>query len=142
MKMESFDLSGMPSWTPQMAELPDTVQEIAVVVGLPNAMKMVKQYGGTSLHIPQGKHRLGRSRYDELAALIGGEEIQRLADHFRGCDAVYIPRCARILRAVRDEAIRREFDEYTREESANRAVTKLARDHDLCERRVWEILKG
>ncbi|TJZ73880.1 Mor transcription activator family protein [Chitiniphilus eburneus] len=142
MKMETFDLSEMQPMAMQIGELPDTVQEIAVVVGLPAALKMVRQYGGTSLHIPQGKHRLGKSRYEELAQLIGADEIQRLAEHFRGCDAIYIPRCAKILRAMRDEAIRSEFDEYTREESANRAVTKLARDHDLCERRVWEILKG
>ncbi|UXY14440.1 DNA transposition protein [Chitiniphilus purpureus] len=141
MKRETFDVNG-PQADAVLAALPETMREIALLVGMDGAMKLVRQFGGTSLRIPQGKHRLGQQRYAQLAQLLGEHEMSRLAEHFRGSDAVYIPRCSSIARALRDIAIRHAFDEYTREESSNRAVAKLARMNGLCERQIWKILKG
>lgn len=121
--------------------LPATARELVRVVGLTAVIKLIESHGGTSLLVPQGKNRAGQAAYEALAELIGYKEMAALAEHYRGDDVLYIPSCKAALRAVRNRLIRADFDAYTREESANRAVTKLARIHDLSDRRVWEILK-
>ncbi|WP_052190895.1 Mor transcription activator family protein [Chitinibacter sp. ZOR0017] len=121
--------------------LPSSVQELVRVIGLTAALKLVELHGGTSILIPQGKKRAGQIAYEALAEIIGYKEMALLAEHYRGDDVLYIPSCKAAVRAVRNRLIRSDFDAYTGEESANRAVMKLARDHHLSDRRVWEILK-
>ncbi|WP_410499686.1 Mor transcription activator family protein [Chitinibacter sp. S2-10] len=121
--------------------LPATAQELVRVIGLTAVVKLIESHGGTSLLVPQGKRREGQANYEAMAEIIGYKEMAALAKHYRGDDVVYIPSCKATLRAIRNRLIRSDFDAYTREESAARAVIKLARDHGLSDRRVWEILK-
>jgi hypothetical protein len=122
--------------------LPASVQDLVKVIGLTATLALVNQYGGTTLLIPQGKTRAGEQLFAKLAETIGEPEMAKLAEHCRDREPIYIPFCEAALRIVRDRLIRRDFDAYTVEYSANKAVAKLARAHGISDRRIWIILKS
>ncbi|WP_293934015.1 Mor transcription activator family protein [Iodobacter sp.] len=124
-----------------IALLPHVVQELVGLIGLTATMRLVEHHGGTSILIPQGKNREGQIAFEAMAEVVGYKEMTLLAKHFKGNDVLYVANCKAAIRAVRNRLIRRDFDAYTLEESGSRAVMKLARDHQLSDRRVWEILK-
>lgn len=128
--------------TCEVQTLPSSVQELVRVIGLTAALKLVEHYGGTSFIVPQGLRRDGQAAYEAIAEIIGYKEMAAFAAHYRGDDVLYIPCCKAALRAVRNRLIRADFDAYTIEESATRAVMKLARAHQMSDRWVWEIVNS
>lgn len=108
-------------------QLPPQAAEIAEVVGVEPALRLVKAWGGVRLYVPQQMPEdhllvstLGRAEADALAARYGGETIQ-------------IPRCLHALRAVRNGEIRRA-------RAAGASPALLALRHGLTERQVYAIL--
>lgn len=121
--------------------LPAQVREIARIVGLPNAMRLVNELGGTSWEFALGANRDGQIRIAALGDIVGEEAAALLTSHMGG-DKIYIPRCAAALRRVRDLEINRQFEQAVREGvTANTVVAELARAYKLSDRRVWIILK-
>lgn len=121
--------------------LPAQVREIARIVGLPNAMRLVDELGGTSWEFALGANRDGQIRIAALGDIVGEEAAALLTSHMGG-DKIYIPRCATALRRVRDMEINRQFEQGVREGvTANTVVAELARAYKLSDRRVWDILK-
>ncbi|KUM02921.1 DNA transposition protein [Chromobacterium subtsugae] len=120
--------------------LPETVRLIAGMIGLPNTLKLVENLGGTTFPVSKKRSRLGEARYLALAEVVGVEAADRLCQHYGG-DLLYIPRCASALRRLRDYAICEAFDRLSRELGSNAAVSQLAQQHRLTDRRIWDILK-
>ncbi len=120
--------------------LPDVVHTIVKLVGLPAAMRLVDQLGGTTFPIAMRRSRLGEIRYEALAEIVGSEAADLLTAHFGG-EVLYIPRCAKALRELMYRSIRAEFDSLTRDQTAIHAVTQLALRYRLADRHVWRILK-
>ena len=65
--------------TLDFALLPPSAQELARVLGLPCALKMVEMYGGLTLRIPHGETPQGRSMLDDIAKHIGEPSSRALA---------------------------------------------------------------
>ena len=123
------------------ALLPRQILDIARVVGMPTAVRLVEELGGASWEFAKGSNRNGLIRVAALADLLGEEAARRLTQHLGG-EKIYIPRCADALRRLRDLEIHRQFEQAVREGvSANTVVAELARSNRLSDRRVWEILK-
>lgn len=123
------------------ALLPRQILDIAGAVGMPTAMRLVEELGGTSWEFAKGSNRNGLIRVAALADLLGEEAASKLTRHLGG-EKIYIPRCADALRRLRDLKIHREFEaEIRKGASANAAVAALAREFKLSDRWVWEILK-
>lgn len=123
------------------ALLPRQILDIARAVGMPTAMRLVEELGGTSWEFAKGSNRNGLIRVAALADILGEEAARRLTQHMGG-EKIYIPRCADALRRLRDLDIHRQFEQAIREGvSANTAVAALAREFKLSDRWVWEILK-
>ncbi|AOJ10581.1 Mor transcription activator family protein [Burkholderia mayonis] len=120
--------------------LPDVVKTIVTLVGLPAAMRLVEQLGGTTFPIAMRRSRLGEIRYEALAEIVGVDAADQLTAHFGG-DVLYIPRCAKALRELMYRSIRAEFDTLTHDHTAIHAVTQLALRYRLADRHVWRILK-
>ena len=120
--------------------LPDTVRLMVRLVGLPATLQLVERLGGTTWPVAKGNNRLGQIRHEALAEVVGGDAASVLARHFGG-DTLYIPRCAKAVREMRDRSLREEFDQLTRENSALHAVTVLALKYRLADRQIWRILK-
>lgn len=57
--------------------LPQSILEMAAVIGLPAALALVKSYGGLELRVPIGRVVEGKVRSD-LIALIGPDAADRL----------------------------------------------------------------
>lgn len=124
-----------------LATLPGTVQSLVKVMGFAPALKLVEQYGGTSLLVSQGISAAGQRSYEALAEVVGYEACRSLANSYPGSPVIYIPRCAKLMRDVRDNQIRSEYDAYIADESGQRAIAKLARAYNLCDRQIKNILK-
>ncbi|MDF3931378.1 Mor transcription activator family protein [Pseudomonas citronellolis] len=122
-------------------QLPAQVLEIAEVVGMPAALRLVAELGGTTWEFAKGGNRSGQIRVAALADVIGDEAAQLLTSRVGGT-SVYIPRCDAALRRLRDLEIHRQFEQAVREGvSANTVVAELARTYQLSDRRIWIILK-
>lgn len=123
------------------ALLPQQVQDIARVVGLPSAMRLVNELGGTTWEFARGANRNGQIKVAALADILGEETAEKLTS-FIGGEKIYIPQCAAALRRLRDLEIHRQFEQGVREGvSANALVAEIARSYKLSDRRVWGILK-
>ncbi|MFI8744506.1 Mor transcription activator family protein [Pseudomonas sp. NPDC077186] len=124
------------------ALLPQQIHEIAQVIGLPGALRLVQELGGTTWEFAKGANRNGSIRVAALAEILGEEAASLLTQHLGG-EKIYIPRCAAALRQQRDLEIHRQFEQAVREGvTANTVVAELARAYTLSDRRVWRILKA
>lgn len=121
--------------------LPETVQLIAGLIGLPKTVKLVEVLGGTTFPVSKNQTRMGEIRYQALVEVVGVDAADTLTRHFGG-DALYVPRCAEALRYLRDRAICEEFDVESRKVGSNAAVNNLALKYKLTDRWIWEILKS
>ena len=70
----------------------------------------------------------------ELAELIGMEGFIRVVEVYGGSSNLYIPKAEQLVRPLRDDCIRREFN------GSN--MSQLARKWGLTERYIREILKN
>ena len=124
-----------------LADLPETARDLADLVGLPATLRLVRQLGGTSFPVAKGRTRMGVARFELLAEVVGEEAAETITRHYGG-EVLYVPRCHAALQRSRDRAIHARFDERIHAgASANQTVAELAREHQLSDRRVWDILK-
>ncbi|MBG6291040.1 hypothetical protein I5I61_26590 [Pseudomonas nitroreducens] len=122
-------------------QLPEQVLEIAQLVGMPAALRLVGELGGTTWDFAHGANRNGVIKVAALADIVGDEAAERLTARFGG-DSFYIARCDVALRRLRDLEIHQQFEQAVREGvSARTVVAELARTYKLSDRRIWIILK-
>lgn len=94
--------------TVSMEELPSSLHEIALVVGLPSALKLAASFGGTEIHLPKN---IGRIREEHcFCQEIGLENTRRLAAHMGGGAKFYIPNLNRIKRKMKRAEIVARYD--------------------------------
>lgn len=117
----------MPAF-PNLARLAD-------LLGQPAALALMRAHGGLAYAVPATTR--GR-RYKALEALIGAPAALALTRMYGG-DSLYVPKLDGIEREQRNAAIRAAYDARSR--AGERCVVAgLAREHDLTERQVWNIL--
>lgn len=116
-----------PAWP----NLPASVNELAGVIGIANALALASAWGGLTLKVP-ASHYDGVTRA-WLIERIGAEATVALIERYKG-ERLYIPRCVVALRDARDSEIIRAYD-------AGTPAPALARAHRLTERQVRAILK-
>ncbi len=111
-----------------LPELPGIIVELREIIGWTAVIRLVEAYGGTPFFVPSD-YRPG----DALIRLIGARETVALIEAFRG-ERLYFPKLDRALRALRDREIVRKYREggYT--------SRMLAREYNLSDRRIWEII--
>jgi len=110
-------------------DLPASLQEYVVALGLVSTLTLVSRYGGTMrLHVPrviEDDHPLVDS--------LGKTTAIALVKNYGGSDLYNIPNCKKAIIAVRDRQI---FHRYALGETA----LSLSREYDLTERMIWIIL--
>jgi hypothetical protein len=112
--------------------LPQSILEMAAVIGLPAALALVKSYGGLELRVPIGRVVESKGRSD-LIALIGPDAADRLILAYGG-ERLTIPRCASALRDQRDREILAAYD-------AGESSRKLCKTYSMTDRNLRYILK-
>lgn len=108
-------------------ELPQSLVDVAEVIGLAATLALVENAGGVRIYVPErltDDHR--------LADWLGREAAASLSEAF-AMEELVVPRCAEALRRVRNRQIRHERDQGAR-------PAELALRYRLTERQVYTIL--
>ena len=106
--------------------LPGIVRDIADLVGLAAALKVVEHYQGIRMWVPV--------KFDPehiLVKQLGPAAALKLVDYYPG-EKLEIPRCLAAIRAVRDAEIR----------SGGLSQRQYAAKHGLTERQIRNIQNG
>lgn len=108
--------------------LPESLQEVAGLIGLPATMRIIERWGGTRLSVPVRADDAAHP----LARVIGVPAMQQLSERMGGL-TLNVPSCALARRRARDAEIRRRY-------AAGETAAALAREHGITERHVWRIV--
>jgi len=107
--------------------LPESLRDIADVIGMAATLNLVKAYGGVRLWVP-----VKLTPDHALVHAIGLQAARKLVEYC-ALEELWIPKAAAALRAVRDQTIRER-------RADGEQVARLALEYGLTDRRVWEIL--
>lgn len=122
--------------------LPEQARQIASLIGVVPALKLVERLGGTTFPVAKRANKIGEARFALLEDVVGLKAAEALTAHYGGTK-LYIPNCKAALRRVRNAAMIREFDERSAAgETAREVVFDLAIRYRLADRVVWDILKA
>lgn len=119
--------------------LPESMQQIAEVIGLDGAERLVRAVGGARFKFGKGRHNTARMKL--LRQAVGAADAAKLAAVFGG-DELYIPRCSAQLRLVRNRRFRAAFAALTDggKTSKAMALTELCPQFGLSHRTADKIL--
>lgn len=105
-----------------IANLPESILQIADIIGLSATEKLVRTIGGTRFKFGKGRHDTARLRL--LQHAIGNEATEKLLAVFGG-DELYIPRCAVALQRLRNQRFRTDFAALTHDGKTSKAMALL-----------------
>ncbi|WPU22586.1 Mor transcription activator family protein [Cedecea neteri] len=120
--------------------LPETVLNIAELIGFPATVELIKILGGTTFPVGKGVRALGASRMRMLKEAVGDANTTILIENYGGT-LLYLPRCDRALRELRNRSFIDEF-ELLREQgvSSLRVMTELCPKYGFSDRFAWGLL--
>jgi hypothetical protein len=108
--------------------LPDSIQEMVNVVGLPATLKIVEERGGITLCVPT------KVKADNwLTKLIGENAMKSLVKYYSG-EEIEIPLCQAAIKAAQDEEIYQNIQKGI-------SQAKLAREFGYTERGIRKLKK-
>ncbi|OOZ41642.1 hypothetical protein BOW53_02890 [Solemya pervernicosa gill symbiont] len=109
-----------------LEHFPQSIQDLADVVGIDGVLKIVEARGGIWLYVP-------RKANDDhwLARLIGFPALQQLVKIYAG-EEIEIPRCAKSLKRAKDLEIANGIKEGA-------SGAQLARQHHYTERGIRKV---
>lgn len=122
--------------------LPPAVVQIADLIGFPATEQLLSAFGGTTFPIGKGLRAMGANRAALLRDTIGDEKTHLLIKNFGG-EVLYLPRCDRALRELRNRRFLAEFSEV-RDQGASSlmAMTLLCPKYGFSDRFGWQLLSN
>lgn len=119
---------------PNIEDLPQSLREMAQIIGVTHALTLARHFGGVRLYVP-----VTMTAEHMIARLIGFEAACRLAREYGGQPDLWIPRAQgwamRALLGQRNAEIRAK-----RKRGAS--LRQLAMEYALTERRIYTIIKA
>lgn len=110
------------------ALLPESVRELAALIGLPATERLVKRYGGIGVRVPK------TMRPDHpLAVVVGFEAAATLAAAYGGT-VLEVRACHQVTLAIRNAEIRRRHEEN------GEPTWRLALEYELSQRQIKSIV--
>ena len=120
--------------------LPESVRQIADLIGYPATEKLLQAFGGTTFPVGKGMRAMGASRAELLRQTVGDDNALLLAKNFGG-EVLYLPRCDRALRELRNRAFITEFNSMRCGGlSSLRVMTELCPKYGFSDRFAWRLL--
>ncbi|MBG6248159.1 MULTISPECIES: Mor transcription activator family protein [Symbiopectobacterium] len=120
--------------------LPDVVLQIADLIGFSATAQLLNKFGGTTFPIGKGMKALGAQRAELLRETIGKDKAALLVKNFGG-EILYLPRCDRALRALRNERFLSEFAALRDGGSSGlMAMTVLCPKYGFSDQFAWELV--
>lgn len=116
--------------------LPESVQGIIAVIGLPATEKLIRAYGGTVI-----KFSRAYACFDRLREVLGQDDAIKLQQYMGGSE-IYIPRCETALRMLRDQRIYVDFCRLTDQDrlSGRAAMVQICATYQVCDRTAWRAV--
>ena len=126
-------------WRGLIKHLPENARQIwAALNDLHQFWLVLQDFGGQSIRVPRN---LPKDKGHSLRKKLGVACLRKLMAVFGGT-SLYVPRCSALKNRLRQRDITRDFSRSTRRgASSTAAVSSLARQHGISDRRVWQILK-
>ncbi|HBE9179102.1 TPA: hypothetical protein KNH08_001978 [Serratia fonticola] len=120
--------------------LPDSILQIVELIGYPATSALLAKLGGVTFPFYKGLSEHDSARAALLREAIGDENVRILVKHFAG-EVLYVPRCDRALRELRNRAFLNEFDELCKSGvSALMVMTRLCPKYGFSDRFAWGLL--
>ncbi len=121
--------------------LPDVVRDILMLIGFPATARLLEVLGGTTFPVGKGKQTSGEARMALLIATVGRENADALAVHFGG-DILYVPRCERALKELRNRHFVADVERLRNEgKSLLWIMTELCPRYGISDRLAYYILE-
>ncbi|MFJ5441734.1 Mor transcription activator family protein [Pectobacterium sp. CHL-2024] len=121
--------------------LPEVVLQIADLIGFPATARLLDKFGGTTFPIGKGLRALGAHRAELLRETVGVDNAALLVKKFGG-EVLYLPRCDRALRELRNQRFLSEFAALRSSgTSGNMAMTQLCPVYGFSDRFAWELVR-
>lgn len=119
--------------------LPASVLQLLQVLGSAwRLQKLLRACGGSSIRVPA----VWAATANPLQKILGKRALKKLMETYGGTD-LYIPRCAALVRYLRDMAILRDYALLEKKGvSLRQASVYLSTRYDLSERQVRNILNA
>ncbi|WP_405424355.1 Mor transcription activator family protein [Pantoea stewartii] len=122
------------------ALLPDSVITIAELIGFPATVELLKVLGGTTFPVGKGLRAMGAGRAKLLKETIGEDNARLMTAHFGG-EVLYLPRCDRALRELRNRAFLGEFESLKDSGiSTPKIMTQLCPKYGFTDRFAWQLI--
>ncbi|EPY3064535.1 Mor transcription activator family protein [Shigella sonnei] len=120
--------------------LPESVQQIADLIGYPATARLLDVLGGTTFPVGKGLRAMGAARAALLKQTVGEDNARLLVKNFGG-EALYLPRCDRALRELRNRAFLNEFHQLRDDGvSSLMVMTQLCPKYGFSDRFAWGLL--
>ncbi|HCC3328786.1 TPA: hypothetical protein M4731_001401 [Salmonella enterica] len=133
--MRKFDIASLEDL------LPETVRQIALVIGFPATQQLIERFGGACFPVGRGNRQTGERRLELLRETIGEDNTRLLMQHFGGESSLVIPRCAVAFREWRNRCFLEDVDELvSKGESLRMALTLTAPRYGIANTWAWVIL--
>ena len=89
--------------------LPESVLALITIIGLTETVELVKNLGGTTYPLRQGRTKGSESRLAYLEEIVGGAAMEKMVEALAPCD-LFIPKCEQALLSL-DHKSRRQHRE-------------------------------
>lgn len=121
--------------------LPESVQQIAALIGFPATEALIRHFGGVTFPIGKGLRSAGHRRIELLQKALSPEHVALLMRNFSG-ETLYIPRCDAAWRAWRNRCFYADIDRLQADgESLTMALTLTCPRYGIASTRAWELLR-
>lgn len=112
----------------------------SILIGADLAERFFHAFGGFRIRIPRSKDA---SIFKRISGVVGFEAAQKISAEFGG-ESIYVMKCEKLRRRVRNREMRSLYDEMTMEgrQSSRTAVFLLSRQFELSDRTVERIVNG
>ncbi|MER3383302.1 hypothetical protein [Pectobacterium aroidearum] len=125
-----------------LSKLPEICGDIINLIGINQAVKLFKAFGGTTFPIGKGVKYLGGTRASALRTILTDEEIKKLQQYFLG-EILYLPRCDRFFREVRNRNFLNEFAAMRQTGATGAAcMATLTPKYGFSDRYGWQLLRN
>lgn len=120
--------------------LPESIVQIADIIGLPATAKLIRAVGGTRFKFGKGRRNTARLRL--LQNTVGEAAAEKLLAVFGG-DELYIPRCQAALQQLRNRRFRADFAALTADGKTSKAMAlmQLCPQYGISNRTADAILR-
>jgi Mor family transcriptional regulator len=109
--------------------LPPLLRDFVRLIGVGPTMALVERFGGLRIYVPTPERATAEHPY---AALIGIDNLLKLAHDYGGLPHFQLPKAERALKAIRNAKIVEDY--------AHKSARQLAAEHRLTESQVGRIL--